>query len=88
MLLGFNHRKFNFLRRNSQIHPWRDICDLKRWIAREQKLRKNLLHPSRARFRVRSNDDVIVSELEIVPDRRIKMVVVQLAGLYRPTRRV
>lgn len=43
----------------------------------------DLLHPSRARLGIRRDDDVIIAERKAVPDRRILMVVIDLAGLHR-----
>ena len=57
-------------------------------VAVEQQLRDDLLHPGRARLGVGRDDDVVVAESKIVPDRRVEVVVVELARLPGPFGRV
>src|SRR5262249_23457232 len=52
--------------------------------AGKHELADDLLQPGRARLRVAGDDDVVVAELEVVPDRRIEVMIVQFAGLPRP----
>ena len=53
-------------------------------IAVEEELGHDLLHPGRAGLGVGGDDDVVVAEREVVPDRRVEVMVVQLARLPRP----
>ncbi len=51
--------------------------------ASKDKLSNNLLGPRCARFGVGGDNYIIVSELEVVPERGIHMMIVQLARLLR-----
>ena len=52
----------------------------------EDQLADDLLGPGGAGLGVGGDDDVVVAEDEVVPDRRVEVVVVQLARLARPDR--
>ena len=46
----------------------------------KQDLSNDLLHPGRPRFGIRGDDDVVISKLEIVPDRGVKMMIVKFTS--------
>jgi hypothetical protein len=49
-----------------------------------KKLAYDLLHPGGAGLAVGGDDDVVVAELQVVPDGGVEMVIVHLAPLLRP----
>jgi hypothetical protein len=53
-------------------------------LAVKDELRDDLLHPGGSRLGVGSNDDVIISELQIVPDRGIEVMAVHFPLLAGP----
>ena len=82
--LGFNLWEFHLLWRNPQVYPRRHFSYRQIWIRLEQQLGNELLHPSCPSLGVRRNDDVVIAKLQLVPDRRIKVMVVYLTRLDRP----
>ena len=54
----------------------------------EQELSDDLLRPGRPSLRVGGDDDVVVAEVEVIPDGGIEVMVVQLALLDGPDDRV
>ena len=88
MGMCLDERELDLLRRHPQVHPRRHLSHLEIGIAIEQELADDLLHPCRASLRIRTDDDVVVAKLEVVPDRRVHVVVVKLTllpGLIRLT---
>src|ERR1700729_2591466 len=81
--LRLDRRKLDRLGRNAQIEPWRGFRDYYRFGAPEQELAHELLRPGRAGLDVSGDDDVVVAELEVVPDRRIEVMAVDFARLAR-----
>jgi hypothetical protein len=79
-----NRRQLHLLWRHAEVEPGRHGGDLKTLHAVEQKLAHDLLHPGGAGLAVGGDDDVVVAELQVVPDGGVEMVVVQLALLLRP----
>ena len=77
---------FTSFRGNAQVEPGREFADRGMVFALEDELRDDLLHPGGAGLAVGGNDDVVIAEGEVVPDRRIEMMVVQLARLHGPGR--
>ena len=51
----------------------------------EQQLSQDLLDPGGAGLRIGGDDDVVIAEQEIVPDRRVEVVIVEFARLDRRT---
>ncbi len=83
MRLCLDRWKFHFLRRQAKVNPRRHLGNLQVGRTIENQLRKYLLHPGRARFRIGRDYDVVVAERKIIPKRGIKMIVVELACLFR-----
>jgi hypothetical protein len=76
--LRFDDRQLHVLRWYAKIEPRRHVSDFEIRVTAEHHLRDDLLHPRRARLRIRRNDDVVVAELQVVPDGGVEMVAVQL----------
>ena len=81
VFLGLDQRQLDLPGRNTKVQPRRHLLDVKSLFAVEQKLRDDLLDPRRARLRVGGNKDVIIAELEAVPNRGVEVVIMKLAGL-------
>src|SRR5918994_2138382 len=86
--LCLHHRQLYFLRRDAEVQPRGHLRYLDLGVRTEQQLRDDLLHPGRAGLGVGRDDAVVVAEAEIVPDRRVEVVVVQLSGLCWPSDRL
>ena len=52
-------------------------------LSSEDELGNDLLDPRRSGLGIGRDDDVVVAEDEIVPNGRVKMVIVKLTGLLR-----
>jgi hypothetical protein len=84
MRLPLDGGQLHLLRRHAEIEPGRELGDRNVLGAIEHELGHDLLRPGGARLGVGADDDVVVAELEVVPDGRVEMVIVQLALLLRP----
>jgi hypothetical protein len=82
--LRLHHRQLHLLRGNAQVQPRGHLGHLELRVRPQQHLGDDLLHPGRAGLGVGRDDDVVVAEPEVVPDRRIEVVVVQLPRLCWP----
>ena len=78
--------QLDVLRRYPQIEPRRHIGGWQTFLTVKQKLADDLLGPGRARLGVGADNDVVIAECVVVPDRRVEMVAVVLAGFFRPIR--
>src|SRR3546814_7243135 len=69
-----------------RISDWSsDVCSSDLVVtALEDQLPDDLLDPGRARLGVGCDDNVVVAEPEVVPDRRIEVMIVEFPGLLRP----
>ncbi len=81
--LAFDLGEFHLFRRNAHVEPWRHFRYGKALLAIEDQLAKDLLNPRRPRLGIGRDDDVVVTKLEVVPDRRVEMVIVKFAGFLR-----
>ena len=69
------------------VIPGRHLMNVQTLNTSENQLRYDLLRPSCARLGVGSDHDIIVTELEIVPDCGVHMKIMQLSGFLRPYNR-
>jgi hypothetical protein len=83
-LLRFHGRQLHLLGRDAKVEPWRQLGDVHVLSAIVQQLSDDLLRPGRPGLGIGANDDVVVPELEIIPDCGNHMVIMNLAGLRRP----
>jgi len=67
VLLRFQHPNHGFQGNGTEVEPGRCYIDGSFFGALEHELRDDLLHPSRSRFAPAGDDDVVRSELEVVP---------------------
>src|SRR5579864_8075274 len=81
--LGFERCKLYVSRRYAQVDPWREFADVDRFIAAEHELSDDLLCPRRSGLCICPDHDVVVAELEIVPDPGIHVMVLYFARLAR-----
>ena len=84
MRLRLDRWKFHFLRWQAQVNPRRHLGNVSVGRTIENQLRKYLLNPGRARFRIGRDYDVVVAYRKIIPKSRIEMIVVKLARFFRP----
>ena len=66
------------------VEPRRHFRDRQVFLAIEDHLADDLLHPGRAGFRPGTDDDVVVTKLEIVPYPRVEESIVDFPRLRRP----
>ena len=83
MGLRLDHRQLRGLRGDAEVEPRGHRRHLEVRVRAEQHLRDDLLHPGGAGLLVGRDDDVVGAKPEIVPDRRIEVMIVQLSGLAR-----
>jgi hypothetical protein len=69
---------------DAEVEPGGHLGNFKGGVRAEEELRHDLLGPGGAGLGVSSDDYVVVAEAEVVPDRGIEVVVVELPGLRRP----
>ena len=63
---------------DTHVQPWKDIEGTDFVGAGEDQPRDNLLHPGCAGCGPGADDDVVVSELEVVPDPGVEVVILDL----------
>lgn len=85
MGLRFERWKLHVLGWKPKIDPWGQLRHVDTSLTVEDQLCEDLLNPGRSGLRIGGDDDVIIPEVKIVPQRGIEMIVVKLARLVRPS---
>lgn len=83
MRLGLDHGQLDLTRGDPQIDPGADGSGRNVFGAIKDQLADNLLHPCRAGLGIGRDHDIIVAKADVIPERAVKVVIVQVTGLDR-----
>ena len=83
MRLRLDHRQLDLFRGQAQVHPRGHRAKVQPLGPTENQLAQNLLHPGGAGLGIGAQNDVVIAERKVVPDRAIHVVIMNFACLYR-----